>query len=67
MIASVELDISFDQRSEGWNCMREAVNISNLRGNGIDYFEFSTSQGHREERDRMNKILTFRMSKQTEK
>lgn len=47
--------------------MREAVNISDLRGNGIDYLEFSTSQGHREERDRMNNILTFKMSKQTEK
>lgn len=47
--------------------LRGAVNIRDLRRNDIDYLEFSTSQGDREERDRMNNTLTLKMPKQTEK
>lgn len=57
----------FDATKCGASALREAVNIRDLRRNDIDYLEFSTSQGDREERDRMNNTLTLKMSKQTEK
>lgn len=49
------------------SALRGAVDIQDLRRKGIDYLEFSTSQGDREERDRMNNTLSLKMSKQTEK
>lgn len=43
------------------------VAIRDLRKNDTDYLELSSSQGEREDRDRMSNTLTLKTSRQTEK